>query len=238
MLVLFLQLFIAHLIGDFLLQPDKWVADKEAKKIRSKYLYWHILIHTVALLLLLPFRNDFLWTIAIIVASHYLIDLAKLYAQDLIAKHYLFILDQVAHLLVLVAVVYYFHPFVPDLNFISEPQNLLMLSAVLLSTVGAATLMKLIMAYWSLDEDETDNSLPKAGYYIGILERLFVFIFVVLQQWQGIGFIIAAKSVFRFGDLTRASDRQLTEYILIGTLLSFGLAIIIGLLYNSLLTSF
>jgi len=43
--------------------------------------------------------------------------------------------------------------------------------------------------------------------------------------------LIAAKSVFRFGDLSRAKDRKLTEYILIGTFLSFGLAIAIGLGY-------
>jgi hypothetical protein len=45
-----------------------------------------------------------------------------------------------------------------------------------------------------------------------------------------IGFLLAAKSVFRFGDLTRAKNRKLTEYILIGTLLSFLIAIATGLI--------
>ena len=63
-----------------------------------------------------------------------------------------------------------------------------------------------------------------------MLERLFVFSFVILGKWEAIGFLLAAKSVFRFGDLRKAKDRKLTEYILIGTLLSFGISIGVGLL--------
>ena len=67
-----------------------------------------------------------------------------------------------------------------------------------------------------------------------MLERLLVFGFIVLQQWPAIGWLIAAKSILRFSDLSRAKDRKLTEYVLIGTLLSFSLAIFIGLLYRYL----
>ena len=38
-MILFTKLFLAHLIGDFILQPSKWVADKESHKIKAKYLY-------------------------------------------------------------------------------------------------------------------------------------------------------------------------------------------------------
>jgi hypothetical protein len=92
--------------------------------------------------------------------------------------------------------------------------------------------MKIVMSKWVLEEDKSEDSLEHAGKYIGILERLFVFGFILLNQWSAIGLLIAAKSVFRFGDLSRAKDRKLTEYILIGTLISFGLAISIGLLYQ------
>jgi hypothetical protein len=51
-----------------------------------------------------------------------------------------------------------------------------------------------------------------------------------LGRWEAIGFLIAAKSVFRFGDLKDSRNRKLTEYILIGTLLSFGIAIVTGIL--------
>jgi len=55
-------------------------------------------------------------------------------------------------------------------------------------------------------------------------------VFVITGNWEGIGFLLAAKSVFRFGDLKESKDRKLTEYILIGTLLSFGIAIATGML--------
>ena len=64
--------------------------------------------------------------------------------------------------------------------------------------------------------------------YIGILERLFVFSFILTGHFEAIGFLLAAKSIFRFGDLKEAKDRKLTEYVLIGTLLSFGIALLTG----------
>jgi len=51
-----LKLLMAHILGDFVLQPDKWVQDKRAKKHRSSFLYWHIALHTILLILLLEFE--------------------------------------------------------------------------------------------------------------------------------------------------------------------------------------
>ena len=96
----------------------------------------------------------------------------------------------------------------------------------------SSVIIKIIITQWNPEgKKENDDSLAKAGRYIGILERLFVFIFVITNHWEAIGFLLAAKSVFRFGDLTSSKDRKLTEYILIGTLLSFGFAILLGVLY-------
>jgi hypothetical protein len=47
--------------------------------------------------------------------------------------------------------------------------------------------------------------------------------------------LLAAKSIFRFGDLKEARERKLTEYILIGTLLSFGIAIATGIVVRYLI---
>ena len=43
-----------------------------------------------------------------------------------------------------------------------------------------------------------------------------------------IGFLLAAKSIFRFGELSKAQEIKTTEYVLIGTLASFTIAILIG----------
>ena len=40
--------------------------------------------------------------------------------------------------------------------------------------------------------------------------------------------LLAAKSVFRFGELNKAQDIKTTEYVLIGTLASFTVAILVG----------
>ncbi|RYE13805.1 MAG: DUF3307 domain-containing protein, partial [Sphingobacteriales bacterium] len=50
------------------------------------------------------------------------------------------------------------------------------------------------------------------------------------DHFEAVGFLLAAKSIFRFGDLKEAHDIKLTEYVLIGTLLSFGMAIVTALL--------
>jgi len=57
-------------------------------------------------------------------------------------------------------------------------------------------------------------------------------VFIVIGRWEGVGFLLTAKSVFRYGDLSESKNRKLTEYVLIGTLLSFSLAIIAGLVYS------
>lgn len=93
-----------------------------------------------------------------------------------------------------------------------------------------------LMHPWSKSlEKGDDHSLTNAGRYIGILERLLVLIFILVGRWEGVGFLIATKSVFRFGDLKESQDRKLTEYILIGTFLSFGFAFVTGIICDFLI---
>lgn len=226
-----LKLILAHTIGDFLFQPDKWVMNKMERKHLSPYLYLHIFIHALALVVLLQFQMHYWLGILIILVTHFLIDLLKINLTGKWNPRLLFGLDQILHLLVIAVVVHLYFPFDLDRSLLLRPPLLLFLISVILLTSVSAILMKLIMSKWILVEDKEGDSLPNAGKYIGILERLFVFGFIVLQQWEAIGLLITAKSVFRFSDLSRAKDRKLTEYILIGTLLSFGLAILIGLAY-------
>ncbi|MHA6281082.1 DUF3307 domain-containing protein [Salinimicrobium sp. CAU 1759] len=226
-----LKLIFAHLLGDFLLQPDSWVTQKRQKKYRSPLLYAHIGIHALAMLVLFEFHIQYWIGIIIILITHLLIDLTKLYLEDHYKNTRLFVLDQTTHLLVLAGVIYSYYPFKIDLEIFFTPAALTLGIALVLLGPFAAVLMRLLMSRWELPEDKEADSLPQAGKYIGILERFLVFGFIVLQQWAAIGWLIAAKSILRFSDLSRAKDRKLTEYVLIGTLLSFALAIAAGLLY-------
>jgi hypothetical protein len=232
MLVLFLKLFLAHIVGDFVFQPNKWVKSKEQKKYKSPYLYWHILVHIIALLVVLQFNIKYWLGILIIVSSHYLIDLAKLYLTTKVNFRWLFFLDQLAHLLIILGVVRIYEVYEIDFSELYTSHFLLFITAILLVTVVSSIIMIIIISKWELDSNSNKKSLNDAGKYIGILERLFIFVFIITNNWQGIGFLLAAKSIFRFGDLSKSEDRKLTEYILIGTLLSFGLAISIALGYN------
>ncbi len=65
------------------------------------------------------------------------------------------------------------------------------------------------------------RGLRAGGKIIGQLERSLIYLFVLVDQPQAVGFLIAAKSIFRFGELMRSENRMEAEYIIIGTLLSF-----------------
>ena len=81
------------------------------------------------------------------------------------------------------------------------------------------------------DEIQKDNieGLERAGFWIGALERVLILTFMLLSRFEAIGFLIAAKSIFRFGDIRSSESRKQTEYILIGTMISFLIAIILGI---------
>lgn len=236
MLTLVIKLILAHAIGDFLFQPYKWVQHKEKYKHKSKYLYWHILIHAIALIVLLQFNFKYWIALIIIPVSHYIIDVIKLHLNAKINSRLLFGLDQLAHLLVIALVVKIYQPYDINLEFLFKPKTLLFLTCILGITKASAIIMRTIISKWDLSEYNKESTLEDAGAYIGVLERLFVFMFIITNHWEGVGFLITAKSVFRFSDLSKAKDRKLTEYILIGTLISFGLAIAFGLGYEYVLT--
>ena len=232
MTTLFLKLLLAHLLGDFVLQPTKWVADKNKRKAASLYLYLHVCIHAALLLIVLQFNVKYWLGFIIILMSHYIIDLVKLYSQSSWKEPYLFFIDQVSHILVIAGVTSMYTGFTIDCTVINLPRLLLLLCCIIAVTYAASIVMRLIMNYWKLKDDNNEDSLQLAGKYIGMTERLLVFLFVILNQWSAIGFLIAAKSILRFSDLSRAKDRKLTEYIIIGTLLSISIAIVTGLIYK------
>ncbi|WKL44169.1 DUF3307 domain-containing protein [Flavobacterium sp. ZE23DGlu08] len=237
--MLFIKLLLAHFIGDFVMQSNKWVKHKEKNKFKSKYLYIHTLIHAVLLLVVLGFKKQYLLPIAFITITHFVIDGVKL-LKPIKNDRILFFLDQLAHIAILFWVANDWSLNLDIQTYVTE-KNLLFLLAIVLLTSVTSIVLKVIFSIWKKEIEEIskkDSSLENAGKYIGMLERLLVFSFILLNQWEAIGFLLAAKSVFRFGDLTNAKDRQLTEYILIGTLLSFGIAIIIGLTYLKLLSFF
>jgi hypothetical protein len=231
--MLLAQLLLAHLIGDFLLQPGTWVEEKELRKARSPKLYFHVFIHFVLLMLIVADLGFWLYAL-LISALHLAIDMLKLYAQKKQNKRRWFFIDQGLHLLVLLAA-WWLYAQPGGFDFVQfGPEAIWLALAVVFLTTPVAVIMQVVLSNFS-PERSKNTSLANAGKYIGMLERLLILVFVLIGQWAGVGFLLAAKSIFRFGDLKEAQDRKLTEYIMIGTLMSFSISIGSALLLQCLL---
>lgn len=264
---LFLSLLLAHIIGDFYFQSDRYCKQKEEKGFKSWFLYVHSFTIGVLSWLLVP-KSDFALYALFIVISHFLIDIIKSYfaswtcsisklnnnKQHIGCKLTAFILDQLAHLGVLTAITFLYHPVntfhlntMLDMGEMLKSYEISYLSgglpiqlvdysesfsvpffilAVLLCLKPANILIKLILEKYQVGESESCSNIKNAGALIGNLERLLTIIFVIIGQYEAIGFIVAAKSILRFKD----TDTAKTEYVLAGTFLSFGIAIVCGLM--------
>lgn len=227
-----LKLLLAHLLGDFFLQPSSWVVEKEKRKLKSDKLYLHIAIHM--LLIFIVFMSFNVWKIALVIGLlHGIIDAIKLVLQNEKTKRAWFFIDQIMHVGVILFCWLYFYHGTIDLSFLQNNQFWLFLLGALFLTSPAAIFIRVIIAKWLPRQISSTSlsttSLQDAGKFIGIIERLLIYLFVCTQHFEAVGFLLAAKSIFRFGDLKEAHDIKLTEYVLIGTLLSFGLALIVAM---------
>jgi hypothetical protein len=81
------------------------------------------------------------------------------------------------------------------------------------------------------DSEEIDVVAYDRGRVIGFLERGLIYAFVLGGHYEAVGFMLVAKA---FAHIRHIDDRACLEYILIGTLLSSGLAIAVGELVNHL----
>ncbi len=226
-MIIFVKLLLAHLIGDFILQSNKWVADKEEKKHKSIYLYAHIFLHGILAWILIG-NADFGLYALLLAVLHGIIDVLKLSFQKDSNRRLWFVCDQILHLIVIVGIAAFYSGQTIDFS-LFDNKFWIVLTGLLLLTKPTSIVIKIIISIWTPASKDGENSLVNAGNYIGILERLFVFGFILTGHFEAIGFLLGAKSIFRFGDLMEAKERKLTEYVLIGTLLSFGIAMLTGL---------
>lgn len=240
MWLLLLKFLAAHFLGDFVFQTKKMVLNKH----KTLYFAGHITIHAVLMCMFLA--NDHMWwAILVVTIVHALFDWLKLKLSSKIKAPILFIADQMVHIATIIAVLMIFSTLEISFDFINKPRIWLVLLAIILVTQVTAVLIRILLSPYQQHKKVQEYSVQitnekvlfNAGKYIGILERLFIFGFVVANFWEGIGFLLAAKSIFRFGDLNNAKERHLTEYVLIGTFLSFGCAILVGLIFNYVLNN-
>jgi len=232
-MIVFIKLLIAHLLGDFIFQSNSFVKEKEEKKERSLKLYFHVILHGVLSLIIL--WDISFWKNAIIISvTHLAIDLGKVYFTPKKWKRESFLVDQFLHLLVLAIISLSITQTSINYHLLMNNHSVIFFAFLLFLTKPSSIFIKIFISKWTPEKTAKIDSLESAGNWIGILERLLIFVFIIIGKFEAVGFLLAAKSIFRFGDLKEGNDRKLTEYILIGTLSSFGTAIIAGILYNYL----
>ena len=90
--------------------------------------------------------------------------------------------------------------------------------------------IKLMLKHYSVNMPEDQGSGFNAGSLIGNIERWLILAFVIMQRYEAIGLLIAAKSIIRFGD---AQTRK-SEYVLAGTLMSIFIAVLAGVMVNEI----
>jgi Protein of unknown function (DUF3307) len=222
MIPTFAALLFAHAIADFILQTNGMAQGKQARRPVPFALHIAIVAATATLAL-----GTTAWLpIAALTAAHFLIDLAKTFAPA--KRLWPFITDQTAHILAIAAI----SVWMPALwetglwstalpGFTVLPSLMALAAGLILATRAGGFAVGLLMAPWAALD--LPRGLANGGKLIGWMERGLIFLLVIVGQTGQIGFLIAAKSILRFE--TASKDQQAGEYVIIGTLASFGWAL-------------
>ncbi|CAH0529768.1 DUF3307 domain-containing protein [Vibrio hippocampi] len=228
-----------HIICDFYLQPNQWVEAKKKYTYRSTELYFHSLLHGIALLVpAIALGIDWRSTaclVAIIAISHFIIDLWKVRARNGDKFSY-FIIDQTLHISVLAVIAFHMADGVTIDTVLQHEKfsdGVMVVFAYLLILKPTSILIGSVLRKYPISGEDTDNSgLIAGGELIGYLERVLILTFTLVGSYAAVGFVLAAKSIFRFGELNKSDDRSMTEYVLIGSLVSVVITTLVGTLIS------
>ncbi|NBD29607.1 MAG: DUF3307 domain-containing protein [Alphaproteobacteria bacterium] len=226
MIETFTALLLAHVVADFLLQTG-WM-------VRRKAHPGVLLLHTALVLgtAQLSLGTATAPEVVVLAAAHLVIDAAKTYGgfRSLTA----FLVDQGAHMATLLAVAAYAPGLWATGAWAGLPWLLPLMAlaaGVTLALWGGQYAVGLLMQPHSPRIRNT--GLRDGGRQIGMLERGLIFAFILTSHPIGVGFLIAAKSILRFDTASR--DQRSAEYVIIGTLASFGWAILAALATRAML---
>lgn len=223
-----LKLFAGHLIGDFFLQPD-CIAKKKGDSLVS--LSVHSLINALSVYIILG-EFTLWWILPVVFVTHFIIDYAKSHWTSDNVKW--FLVDQAMHISVLGIIWALISGDVSamlsnGIALVNSESVWEYLIVYGMMTMPVSLLIEKIFKQWAMNVPDY-KGLPGAGKWIGYIERILIVTFIVTHNFSAVGFLITAKSVFRFSDIKSSADFRLTEYVLLGTLFSFAIAIIAGLM--------
>ena len=217
MIETFAALLLAHALADFAFQTN-WM-------VQNKRQLTPMLAHIAVVLVTAIATTGTLHPLIVVLAAlHMAIDAVKTaYFPNRLRP---FLVDQAAHLASLIAIA----ALQPDLwsqglwaQHLWLPGTMVVLAGGLIVTQAGGYAVGMLMQPWAGSAPE---GLPNGGRVIGTLERGLIYLLILTGQAAGIGFLIAAKSVLRFGAVK--DEGKLSEYVIIGTLASFGWAIVMS----------
>ena len=236
-----LALLAAHALVDFVVQNERDVREKAA--LRPLAFVRHGAQHALAAWILVGVVSA--WTIPLAVfGAHVTIDAAKELARRRVRGDAtglrLFTLDQIAHIASIVAIAALLGASLGPSSWETWigretwTTALIVATGLIVAVRTGAIVVALGVRRFQRDLDEAEpadtirtepRGLSGGGAMIGALERALVFFFVLTGMPQAVGFLLAAKSILRFGDLNARQQRVETEYVIIGTLASFAWAL-------------
>lgn len=223
-IIVLLKLLASHILADFFFQPGAWVKSKQTKMLKSVPLYLHCALAGI----LAGLFTQNIWVGAGIFAVHLATDIWKIYQRNPSVS--IFLMDQALHLLALVvAWILLTHNLDAIISagqeMLNRPRVWAIFIAYALCTFPLGITIGLLTNKFRIQIKNPGNTLQAAGKWIGITERILILTFLFSNQLEAIGFLIAAKALLRFKD----EDLKLTEYVLVGTLLSFTITILTGI---------
>ncbi len=244
----FLVIFIAHLIGDFVLQTEQMALKKPHV---FGWLLWHSFqLGAITWLCCWTSSSPVIGVVLIVFFTHLVFDWVKPRLPGSPLGWY--IMDQLAHTIVLwVCAAWMAEKMamssMPLTNLLGLNQGhsfglkaQIIISAYLLVGRPLTVGLGLFLKPWQdeLLKTKTDNSgadcattgLTRSGEWIGNIERFFVLTCVLVGQYMLVGALLIAKAIMRYGEVSQVGQRKRGDYVIIGTLGSFALAIIVGLL--------
>ncbi len=227
--VILIKLLCAHLCADFIFQTDCINNGKRKQGANGiVYLLVHALTHGLATYLLLAEWSGWFIPLAIFV-SHFITDWIKCrFCKNTLPT---FLADQFVHIAIIAILWYAFYGTeikIPNLAETVSTKVWLTIAAYILMLRPSSIFLNLFLDKWTPASPNT-QSLPNAGKWIGYIERILILTFILVGSLESVGFLLAAKSVFRFGELNKAKEIRTTEYVLIGTFASFTIAILAGI---------
>jgi hypothetical protein len=238
----FLALLLAHLLGDFLLQP-KWLVERKGQRLWP--LLFHGSVHCASawtcLLIFTPaiFLSAYGQTIVLGYSIvHIIIDkLKSLFIAHKARRDNVqtFLFDQLLHVIVIAIAAGLLVRSSPAALFSgfnlspSTQARILAAANIYIGVVfgGGYLIRYLTRSFATKSTTESPHQLENAGLYVGWIERFLVITAIVMQSPVLVGLILTGKSIARFPEF---KEPRFAEYFLIGTLLSISLSVFGGIL--------